>query len=87
MRQRPKRLRRYEYVERRDGVGEAAYNAVRLLEDVERRHEHATLHYASREELLVRIGGLLADVKRAREIVDRLCWRRIPARRRVIEDE
>ena len=87
MKTRRKRFRRYEYVEREDRIGHDASLIVRVLEQVERRYEHGAKVHASREELFMSLGDMLASVRQAKEIADRLCWRRIPARRRVIGEE
>jgi hypothetical protein len=80
-----KRFRRYEHVEREDAVGKQATEISFILDDVARRHEF--VEYLSREKLLVALGDVLASVRQARAVADRLCWKRIPARRRTIEEK
>jgi len=80
-----KRLRRYEIIEREDRVGQQAFEAAHVLDQVARRNDF--IKFESREELLVKLGDILASVRQAKEIIDRLCWRRVPARRRVIGQE
>ena len=84
-RERQKRLRRYQIVERQDNVGQQASEASHVLDQVARRNEY--IKFESREELLVKLGDVLASVRQAREIIDRLCWRRVPARRRDFRED